>query len=182
MIKNIKSLFSFSLPRNSQRRSFLTAIATLIAIFAIWPLINLTGEGLNGLRNGSVNLGVDSEAQIKGTFFLLFFTSLIGGFLGTANGWLLSNCRFHGRRLLRIAQLIPLATPAYLLSATLIDLGSMHAIRIHGITWGILIMSLTTYPYVFLLSTESFAICGKRQLEACRSLGVGPWNSFSRMW
>ena len=42
-------------------------------------------------------------------------------------------------------------------------------------------MALTTYPYVFLLSTESFAICGRRQLEACRSLGVGPWNSFRRI-
>ena len=181
MNQNIKNLFSLSLSRNSQRRSFLTAIATLIAIFALWPLINLVGEGLNGLKNGSVNLGMDGEAQIKGTFFLLFFTCLIGGFLGTANGWLLSNCRFFGRRLLRIAQLIPLATPAYLLSATLIDLGSIHAIRIHGIVWGILIMSLTTYPYVFLLSTESFAICGRKQLEACRSLGVGPWNSFTRI-
>ena len=42
-------------------------------------------------------------------------------------------------------------------------------------------MALTTYPYVFLLSTESFTKCGRRQLEACRSLGVGPWNSFRRI-
>jgi len=34
---------------------------------------------------------------------------------------------------------------------------------------------------VFLLSTESFTICGRRQLEACRCLGVGPWNSFRRI-
>ena len=47
--------------------------------------------------------------------------------------------------------------------------------------WGIAVMALTTYPYVFLLSTESFTICGRRQLEACRSLGVGPWNSFRRI-
>ena len=181
MIKNIENLFSFAFSENSQKRAFLISIAILIAIFALWPLVNLIGEGINGLNNGSVNLGLDGGDQIKGTFILVFFTSLIGGILGTANGWLLCNCRFNGRRLLRIAQLIPLATPAYLLSATLIDLGSIHAIRIHGIVWGILIMSLTTYPYVFLLSTESFAICGRRQLEACRSLGVGPWNSFIRI-
>jgi len=34
---------------------------------------------------------------------------------------------------------------------------------------------------VFLLSTESFSVSGRRQLEACRSLGVGPWGSFWRV-
>ena len=47
--------------------------------------------------------------------------------------------------------------------------------------WGIAVMALTTYPYVFLLSTESFSVSGQRQLEACRSLGVGPWSAFRRV-
>ena len=42
-------------------------------------------------------------------------------------------------------------------------------------------MALTTYPYVFLLSTESFSVSSRGQLEACRSLGVGPWASFRRV-
>ena len=91
------------------------------------------------------------------------------------------NCRFPGRRWLRIAQLIPLATPAYLLSATLVDLGSRAGWRIHGLGWGIAVMALATYPYVFLLSTESFGMSGRRQLEACRSMGIGPWAAFRRV-
>ena len=94
---------------------------------------------------------------------------------------LLANCRFPGRRWLKIAQLLPLASPSYLLAATLVDLGSLHGLRIHGLSWGVAVMALSTYPYVFLLSTESFTICGRRQLEACRCLGVGPWNSFRRI-
>ena len=31
-------------------------------------------------------------------------------------------------------------------------------IRIYGMNWAVLIMALTTYPYVFLLSTESFSM------------------------
>ena len=88
---------------------------------------------------------------------------------------------FSGPAWLRIAQLIPLATPAYLLSAILVDLGSRHSWTIHGMGWGIAVMALTTYPYVFLLSTESFSVSGQRQLEACRSLGVGPWSAFRRV-
>ena len=123
-------------------------------------------------------------------------TATLGTLLGTANGWLLCNCRFPGRAWLRIAQLIPLATPAYLLSAILVDLGSRHSWTIHGMGWGIAVMALTTYPYVFL-STESFSsqcgsintpaterfppVSGQRQLEACRSLGVGPWSAFRRV-
>ncbi len=168
-------------PNLHSRRSLLSALAVIICVFALWPLLGLLGEGINGLRNGSITLGIDGPRQIWGTLSLVLYTGLISALVGTSNGWLLANCRFPGRKILRVAQLLPLATPAYLLAATLIDLGSINSIRIHGMSWGVIIMSLTTYPYVFLLSTESFTKCGRRQLEACRSLGVGPWNSFRRI-
>lgn len=162
-------------------RVLLVSGAVLIAFLALLPVIGLLGEGLRGLSDGNASLGPDGLLQIRGTVLLLIGTSVFGGIIGTANGWLLANCRFPGRRWLRIAQLVPLATPSYLLAATLVDLGSLQGVFIHGLGWGVAVMALTTYPYVFLLSTESFTICGRRQLEACRSLGVGPWNSFRRI-
>tara|TARA_B100000700_G_scaffold259313_1_gene294050 strand:- start:2386 stop:3531 length:1146 start_codon:yes stop_codon:yes gene_type:complete len=42
-------------------------------------------------------------------------------------------------------------------------------------------MAFTTYPYVFLLSFESFGKGGKKQIEACRTLGINPWQSFFRI-
>ncbi len=162
-------------------RVFLNSIAILIAIIFIWPLLGLLYEGISSWKENLISLDFEGRRQLNGTLFLVLGTALTGGSIGTANGWMLANCRFPGRRILKVAQLLPLATPAYLLSATLIDLGSIHAIRIYGISWGIVIMSATTYPYVFLLSTESFSKCGRRQLEACRSLGIGPWNSFRRV-
>ena len=47
--------------------------------------------------------------------------------------------------------------------------------------WGVVIMAFTTYPYVFLLSSESFEEGGRKQIEACRTLGIGPWKSFFRI-
>ncbi len=165
-----------------QGKNFLKVIGVLLSILAILPVLAITLEGLNGLVRGDASLGIDGFNQIKGTLILVLFTSLIGGSLGTINGWLLANCRFKGRKILKLAQLLPLATPAYLVSGTLRDLGSIYGIHsIGGMYWGILIMSFTTYPYVFLLSTESFEKCGKLQLEACRSLGIGPWRSFLRI-
>ena len=162
-------------------RRLLTLLAAGLALLALWPLLQLLSQGLQGLQQGMAHLGPDGGRQIRGTLLLLLGSSMGGTLIGTANGWLLINCRFPGRRWLRIAQLIPLASPAYLLSATLVDLGSRAGWRIHGLGWGIAVMALATYPYVFLLSTERFGMSGRRQLEACRSMGIGPWAAFRRV-
>ena len=162
-------------------RRLLSALSVLLALAALLPFLNLLGEGTRGFFGGMLSLGPDGGSQIRGTLQLLIGSAALGTLIGTANGWILINCRFPGRRWLRIAQLIPLATPAYLLSATLVDLASRQGWRVHGMGWGMAVMALSTYPYVFLLSTESFAMSGRRQLEACRSLGVGPWSSFRRV-
>ena len=167
--------------RTNISRSILVIGATLIALLAIWPLATLVAEMAGSLNEGGTGLSSDGPLMVQGTIQLLLGTALIGTILGATNGWLLSNCRFPGRRWLRIAQLIPLATPAYLLSATLVDLSTREGWRVYGMGWGIVVMALTTYPYVFLLTTESFSVGSRRQLEACRSLGVGPWASFRRV-
>ena len=121
-----------------QGRTLLAALACLLAALALLPLGGLLGEGVRGLLQGKASLGADGLSQIRGTTLLLLGTASLGAVLGSANGWLLANCRFPGRRLLRIAQLPPLASPSYLLAATLVDLGSIHGIRIYGLGWGVL--------------------------------------------
>ena len=169
------------IPMLSGSRSVLIALTIIVALLAVWPMLHLLAEAFRSTGDRALSLSADSGKQILGTLQLLIGTAAAGSLIGTANGWLLSNCRFPGRRLLRIAQLVPLATPAYLLSATLVDLGSRNGWRIHGLGWGIVVMALSTYPYIFLLSTESFSVAGRRQLEACRSLGVGPWQAFAKV-
>lgn len=103
------------------------------------------------------------------------------GCLGTAIGWLTACCRFPARGLLTIAQLIPLAIPAYLEAAVITDLGSRHGLRLHGISWAAAVLILSTMPYVVLLSRDSFRQSGRRHLEASRSLGLAAWGSFKRV-
>ena len=182
-IKNKKEdiiLFSNKIELKNSR-FLLKSLVILLTFSILWPLFNLLGEGIYGLQKGSIHLTLDNINQIKGTLLLLVFSLILGGTLGIANGWILANCHFKGRKILRVCQLIPFATPAYLLAATLIDLGSIHSIRITGMFWGVLIMAFTTYPYVFLLSSESFEKGGRKQIEACRTLGIGPWKSFFKI-
>ncbi|GCE64340.1 iron ABC transporter permease [cyanobiont of Ornithocercus magnificus] len=168
-------------PQTSTSRVYLSILAALLALLAIWPLASLLQSGIRGVRDGLGSFGLDGGRQICGTLVLLLETAVTAALLGTANGWLLVNCHFPLCKLLRVAQLIPLATPAYLLAATLVDLGSQFGLIISGMGWSVAVMVVATYPYVFLLSTESFAKCSQVQLEACRTLGVGPWSSFRRV-
>lgn len=173
---------SVALPgRVGSGRSLLTAAVLGLAVLALLPILVLVGFAWFGPQAGALALGVAGLQQLIHTLLLLLAVGVLGAALGTATGWISSQCDFPGRRWLRIAQVLPLATPAYLLAATMIDLGSRVSWRIHGLPWAITVLTLTTYPYVFLLSSESFAVSGRRQLEACRSLGVGPWGSFRRV-
>jgi iron(III) transport system permease protein len=157
-------------------------VGVLVACgLALLPLLTLLKDALIGGGNGPLQLGFDGANQVRGTLLLVGGEGLLGAILGTAIGWLTAVCRFPGRRWLRMAQLVPMAFPAYLLAASLVDWGSHRGMRIHGLGWAIVLLTLANYSYVFLLSTESFSVSGRRLLEASRSLGVGPWSSFFRV-
>ncbi|MEB3330958.1 MAG: ABC transporter permease subunit [Synechococcaceae cyanobacterium] len=159
----------------------LAAAALLAAALGLTPLLALAGFALLAGSGGWLQQGPAGLTPLVNTVLLVVGVGLLAGSLGTACGWLTACCRFPGRRWLRIAQLIPLATPAYLSAATWIDLGSRIGWRPHGLAWTLLALSLSTYGYVVLLAGESFASAGRRQLEAARSLGAGPWRAFGRV-
>ena len=167
--------------RPAQGRGALLWIVLAISGVALLPLLALGVDAVLGRGAGNTALGPDGARQISGTLALVLGEGLCGAVLGTASGWLTAVCQFPGRRLLRIAQLLPMAFPAYLQAASLIDWGSQQGLSIHGLGWAIALLTLANYSYVFLLSTEAFASSGRRLLEASRSLGVGPWRSFGRV-
>ena len=161
--------------------TFLDFASCIVALLVIIPIYNFLFEGVSFILSGNFSLGIAGKEEIFGTLKLLLLTSIFGGGLGTINGWLLSNCEFRFRRALRTCQLIPLAAPAYLITAILQDLGSIFGYQINGFWWGVLILSISTYPYVFILANESFNKFGVNQINASRGLGIGPWGSFFRI-
>lgn len=168
----------FVSPRGLSHRWVLGLLVALLAVFALLPPLRLFLVGASSLQG---SWGISGQQELVNTLQLLLGTGGFAAVLGTANGWLTARCEFGGRRWFRLAQLLPLATPSYLLAATWVDLGSRIGLSIYGPLWAILVLGLGTYSYVFLLSTESFASVSTRQLEVCRSLGVGPWGGFWRV-
>ncbi len=144
----------------------------IVALLVIIPISNFLLEGVQYVVSGNFSLGIAGGEEVLETLKVLVLTSFFGGGLGTLNGWLLSNCDFKFRKVLRICQLVPLAAPAYLITAILQDLGSIFGYQVTGLWWGVLILSISTYPYVFILANESFNKFGVNQINASRGLGV----------
>jgi iron(III) transport system permease protein len=168
-------------PATGHGRWGLMAAAIGIGLLALLPLLALFWDAVFTGGTSPLGLGFSGAEQIQGTLQLVLGEGLFGAVLGTAIGWVTASCRFPGRRWLRSAQLVPMAFPAYLLAASLIDWGSYQGLRIHGLGWAVLLLTLANYSYVFLLSTESFSASGHRLVDASRSLGVGPWAGFFRI-
>jgi len=116
--------------------NFLYFTAFFVSLLVIIPISNFLFEGVQYVVSGNFSLGIAGGEEVLETLKVLVLTSFFGGGLGTLNGWLLSNCDFKFRKILRICQLVPLAAPAYLITAVLQDLGSIFGYQVTGLWWG----------------------------------------------
>lgn len=119
------------------------------------------------------------------------------GLLGTSLAWLVAVFDFPGRRLFSWALLLPMAVPGYVMAFVYIGLldyagpvqsalrdwlGEGAALPPIRSTGGVIaVMTLTLYPYVYLIARNAFLTQGRRALEVGRSLGLSPARGFLRV-
>lgn len=120
--------------------------------------------------------------------------------IGVSSAWLVTMCRFPGRRVLEWALLLPLAFPAYIIAYTytgmldvagpvqtgLRDLfdwsyGEYWFPQIRSLGGAIAMLSLVLYPYIYLLARAAFLEQPVHALDASRILGAGPYQTFFRV-
>lgn len=133
---------------------------------------------------------------VVNTLWLVAGVGLAVTLLGVSLAWLTALCEFPGRRIFDWALLLPLALPAYVTAFVAIGLldftGPVQSWLRAG--WGltglpeirsrggvILVMSLSLYPYVYLIAKTAFATQGAVALEAAQSLGLSRWQGFFRV-
>ena len=117
--------------------------------------------------------------------------------VGVGAAWLVTMCRFPGRRFFEWALLLPMAVPAYLLAYAYTDFlqysGPLQSALRDLTGWGardyffpevrslggaVVMLTLALYPYVYLLARAAFLEGSVSILEASRSLGRSAWRSF----
>ena len=118
----------------------------------------------------------------------------IGTFvIGVSTAWLCSAYNFIGRRFYEWALILPLAYPAYIIAYTytgMLDYGGSiyvwlqntidiaQPIPIRSLPGAIVVITLSLYPYVYLLARSVWLHRANPLLESGYTLGASPWRNF----
>jgi iron(III) transport system permease protein len=165
-----------------------SVLALLLCIPALAPLVVIALAAFSPDTEVWSHLSryVLPEVTVN-TVLLLVEVALLSGVLGTVLAWLTAMCEFPGRRFFEWALLLPLAIPAYVLAFVAVGFldyaGPFQTLlreifgssawfpRIRSLGGAAVVLSLATYPYVYLLARSAFLTQGRRALEAAQSLG-----------
>jgi iron(III) transport system permease protein len=120
--------------------------------------------------------------------------------IGVPAAWMVTLCRFPGRRVFEWALLLPMAMPAYVVAYTYVGLldyaGPVQTVLRdaldvpNGLRWipeirnlpgAVLMLVLVLYPYVYLLARAAFLEQSSCVLEVSRTLGCSPTMGFFRV-
>jgi len=137
---------------------------------------------------------------IRHSVLLLIGVALGVIVFGVSTAWLTTCCRFPGQKYFQWALLLPLAMPAYITAytytglldfsgplqsafrdATGLGYGDYWFPEIRSLGGAIMVLSLVLFPYVYLITRAAFLQQSTATMEAGRSLGLTPWQSFWRL-
>jgi iron(III) transport system permease protein len=120
--------------------------------------------------------------------------------LGTTSAWLVAAHEFPGRRVFEWALLLPLAMPGYIVAYAYTDFlqfaGPVQTLLRDSLGWrrgdywfpdirslpgAAFVFTVVLYPYVYLLARTAFLARTASMIDAARSLGLTPWQTWLRV-
>ncbi len=137
----------------------------------------------------------------RNTAILMISVGVCAMGLGTFLAYLVTHFVFPGRRWIQYALLAPLAVPGYVGAYALVDFleyagpfqTSLRQVfgwatardywfpEIRSMGSAIVVLTLTLYPYVYLLARASFKALPASGQDVARSLGLSAWQQFWRV-
>jgi iron(III) transport system permease protein len=95
--------------------------------------------------------------------------------VGVALAWLTTRTAVRGRRWWTVIAALPLAIPTYVAAFAWISI----APGLSGFPGSVLVLTLCSYPYVYLPVAAALSRLDPALEEVSRSLGSGPWRTFT---
>lgn len=179
-----------------------TPLAVLIAALVALPVL-VVGSNLFFGGTGDTwahLLATVLPEYVANTLWLCLGVGIGVMAVGVGAAWLTAMHDFPGRRIFEWALVIPLAMPAYVMAYTYTDLlqfvgpvqtwlrtmfgwsyGDYWFPDVRSLGGAIILFVCVLYPYVYLLARTVFLERAGSALEAARSLGLSPWQSFWRV-
>jgi iron(III) transport system permease protein len=181
-------------PARGRRPALLLAALSCVTVGAgLLPLAYLVvrAAGADADARAAVQLGPTLELVLD-TVLLLAGVVAVTTVVGTVLAWLVVRTDLPLRRVWGIALTLPLVIPSYvaalillgalgprgLLQEALEPLGVERLPDLYGYEGALLALTLSTYPYVFLIAAAALRSVDASVEEAARSLGRGPASVF----
>lgn len=172
-------------------RSRWTAAVVVIALVVSVPVLSVLAAAVGA---GRPALPGDLSEMVVTTVLLLAGVGVGTAVLGVGLAWLVTAHDFPGRRLFSWMLVLPLAMPAYVLGFLFLStfgpaggparlsravFGDSRVVELlSGALGAPVVLTLTLYPYVYLLARASFRGQGQATWDAARMLGASPWRAF----
>lgn len=178
------------------------ALALIVCFICSLPLIALVITAAESSAEAFLHLAETILGRaIRTTLLLLVGVGLMTAGIGVGAAWLITMCRFPGRRVLEAALVLPLAIPTYIVAYTYVELldftgPAQTAVRalfgfesgrdywfpeVRSLPGAIFVMSIVLYPYVYMTTRILFVMQSAPVLEVSRTLGCGAWRLFFRV-
>ena len=168
----------------------LVALPVLSVFASFWS----AGESVETLRHLIATIIPSALLQTS-----LLGAAVVAGVVvvGAATAWLVATCEFAGRRIFEWALLLPLSMPAYIVAYAYTDYlqyaGPLQTALREGFGWqrgdywfpeirslagAAFVFIVVLYPYVYLLARTAFLARTAAMMDAARSLGQTPWQTW----
>ena len=171
-------------------------VTGLVALAMLLPVVYLAVRSAGALDEVAQAVFRERTAlALWRTAALIALVVALSGTTGSLLAWLTARTNLPLRRMVEVGAILPLALPSFILAMTLIELGSPKGLAqqwlapfgvsrlpsIYGLAGATLVLTVATFPYVFLTVLSYLRRADPTLEEAARSLGVGRIAMFRRV-
>ncbi|HEX2296517.1 MAG TPA: iron ABC transporter permease [Actinomycetota bacterium] len=178
------------------RSRWIAAAAGGVAVVFAAPFVYLVGRNLREPATAWAELtSGDAWGPLARSVLLAVLVSVSATVVGAGAAWLVARTDVPGARAWRVLLPLPLVMPSFigafvfvaalapggLLEAVLRPFGAGRLPGIGGLGGSFLVLTLFTYPYVYLPARARFRRLAPSLEESARLLGRGSWSTFWRV-
>ena len=172
----------------------MSALAALVAALAVLPVVYLLVRAVQGGADAwSVLTRAGTADVLLSTGALVAAVVACAIAVGVPLAWLVTRTDMPGRRIVAVLAALPIVVPSYVAALALLGafgprgllqqalagpFGVERIPEIFGFPGALLALTLSTYPYVFLLAAAALRSADPGLEEASRSLGRSARSTF----
>jgi iron(III) transport system permease protein len=182
--------------RRGRAPAFLVIPAVVTALAVLLPLAYLVLRAATADRGAWSILDARTARLVLDTGVLVAAVVLAAAAVGVPVAWLVTRTDLPGRTFWAVAAALPLVIPSYVAALALLGalgprgllqglleraFGVERLPEIYGLPGAVLALTLSTYPYVYLLAAAALRDLDPALEEAARGLGRTRWAAFRQV-